>query len=851
MNLETYSAMVYKWQSLSPEQTATVEKIKNNLLEFIEKKNEIDINSGIYDCSVSVADLINHVFVTFPGELKVLRNELTGSSDVSSFPREEECVIVTQCIREMVESGVIFYIYDKQRVRSRIAELVRYLSYLKQRMDEDYNQSPGLIQMVKLHIKPRMRPERTVPLPKVIHNIFETKNYITLNDSIRVLLKEPNQYESAFKDLKDMICTYFKRNSKDIFLSNFQVEGFREIFNAAISDNFKSNRLSFIIQSGTGSGKTETFLFPVLLYSLLMNKKKGTKALLIYPRIDLCNDQLQRLVRYVLILNTQEKSGFHKLKIGIQHGKTDTISFNCPYPECEGKVAQMGSHGIYVCDHNDTHIIDFIVNKLSTADIIITTPDSLHRRLMDREGKKNIWDGKATLPKFVVFDEAHLYTNQMGMHVANIVKRLRRRIQKGKVEPVFIASSATIGAPALFAKNLFSTEDAIVIKPEERDLVQTGREYVIFLKTTNPRKVTIKKPLTVRKDGESSEQEEDSTTIATNLSAMIQTAFCFYHTMLKMPGKDRIIGFVDSIDIIKRLGEKLCDAESNKQLYRLRIPDQKLDTAFNRQCPHVPCNQLPPNRYINPCKVYSDGECWWVMKPEDCDPSRIHIHKSGTTQDCRGSNVETDDWNMMITTSALEVGFDHSAIIGTFQYMAPMNIPGFVQRLGRGGRSPLDMPIAVVVLGSRPLDSFYFHHNSLLTNPDPSKLEISLDPDNAYVKTMHITSFIYDYISTIGPSEYVERNYYQMDIEETRRIIIQNSQHLIEEITQTFQISDSDASKILKQIYEYLGTWLEKVDSEPDNVPLIEKIRFIRNDRSIEEIKTDILQTIVLLGGKL
>lgn len=206
---------------------------------------------------------------------------------------------------------------------------------------------------------------------------------------------------------------------------------------------------------------------------------------------------------------------------------------------------------------------------------------------------------------------------------------------------------------------------------------------------------------------------------------------------------------------------------------------------------------------------------------------------------------------MMITTSALEVGFDHSAIIGTFQYMAPMNIPGFVQRLGRGGRSPLDMPIAVVVLGSRPLDSFYFHHNSLLTNPDPSKLEISLDPDNAYVKTMHITSFIYDYISTIGPSEYVERNYYQMDIEETRRIIIQNSQHLIEEITQTFQISDSDASKILKQIYEYLGTWLEKVDSEPDNVPLIEKIRFIRNDRSIEEIKTDILQTIVLLGGKL
>ena len=167
---------------------------------------------------------------------------------------------------------------------------------------------------------------------------------------------------------------------------------------------------------------------------------------------------------------------------------------------------------------------------------------------------------------------------------------------------------------------------------------------------------------------------------------MIQTAFCFFHTMLKTSEKNRIIGFVDSIDIIKRLGEKLCDAERNRLLYQLRTPDARLETSRNHQCPHVECRSLPPNPYTNRCQTYLDGECWWVMQETDDRPMNIQIHKSGTTQDCAGGQMESEEWDMMITTSALEVGFDHPSIIGTFQYMAPMNIPGFIQRIGRGGR---------------------------------------------------------------------------------------------------------------------------------------------------------------------
>ncbi|TKX51949.1 hypothetical protein EXE42_17475, partial [Halorubrum sp. SP3] len=103
-----------------------------------------------------------------------------------------------------------------------------------------------------------------------------------------------------------------------------------------------------------------------------------------------------------------------------------------------------------------------------------------------------------------------------------------------------------------------------------------------------------------------------------------------------------------------------------------------------------------------------------------------------------------DEWDMMVTTSALEVGFDHPSIIGTFQYRAPMNIPGFVQRKGRGGRDPGDQPISVVVLGTFPEDSFYFHHEELLSNPSDEYLKISLDEDNEFVRTQHVVSAIFD-----------------------------------------------------------------------------------------------------------
>ena len=55
-----------------------------------------------------------------------------------------------------------------------------------------------------------------------------------------------------------------------------------------------SDEHNVVVSSGTGSGKTECFLIPIL-NNLLKDPTPGVRALLIYPLNALVNDQLERL----------------------------------------------------------------------------------------------------------------------------------------------------------------------------------------------------------------------------------------------------------------------------------------------------------------------------------------------------------------------------------------------------------------------------------------------------------------------------------------------------------------------------------------------------------------------------
>ena len=83
--------------------------------------------------------------------------------------------------------------------------------------------------------------------------------------------------------------------------------------------------------------------------------------------------------------------------------------------------------------------------------IILTNPDMLHISVLPHHKK---WSHFFSKLKFVVIDESHYYRAAFGVHVACILRRLRRLACKYGASPLFILCSATVENPLEMATNL-------------------------------------------------------------------------------------------------------------------------------------------------------------------------------------------------------------------------------------------------------------------------------------------------------------------------------------------------------------------------------------------------------------
>lgn len=188
-------------------------------------------------------------------------------------------------------------------------------------------------------------------------------------------------------------------------LYKFQVEAIRSI---------REGKNTLII-SGTGTGKTEAFLIPIL--EDLM-RCPGSRAVLVYPTKALARDQVERIQYY-----TNAIFGF---RVGVYDGDTSAR-------EREELQAY-------------------------PPRILITNPDMLHLSLRKggflQEFLRNV--------RYIVLDDAHIYSGVFGSHVYYILRRLGRVVSH---KPVTVASSATIGNPTEFAGKILG-EDYVLIQAE-------------------------------------------------------------------------------------------------------------------------------------------------------------------------------------------------------------------------------------------------------------------------------------------------------------------------------------------------------------------------------------------------
>lgn len=192
---------------------------------------------------------------------------------------------------------------------------------------------------------------------------------------------------------------------------------------------------NLIVTTGTGSGKTESFLIPVI-NQLLKEKEIGTldagvRTLIIYPMNALVNDQIRRL-RELL----SEMDGDKKITFGRFTGETKET-----YKDAKKQYEEI--EDIDVSPLCENELISREQMRKNPPNILITNYAMLEYMLL-RPGDNIIFsETNASKWQYIVFDEAHSYTGAKGIEVASLIKRVKAMLNRYDIK--FILTSATLG----------------------------------------------------------------------------------------------------------------------------------------------------------------------------------------------------------------------------------------------------------------------------------------------------------------------------------------------------------------------------------------------------------------------
>jgi len=210
------------------------------------------------------------------------------------------------------------------------------------------------------------------------------------------------------------------------------------------------NGNNIIVATGTGSGKTEAFLYPILLH-LYQELKNGTldpgvRALILYPMNALANDQRDRLREICKSLKNEDSE--FKFTFGQYIGETPRNE-NDSYRHARDQLAER-QEGDY-CITKDGEIVHgeliFRYEMQETPPHILLTNYSMLEYLLLRPDDSPLFDqGRARSWTFIVLDEAHQYRGSRGIEMAMLIRRLKRRLREGGSHLPFrcIATSATL-----------------------------------------------------------------------------------------------------------------------------------------------------------------------------------------------------------------------------------------------------------------------------------------------------------------------------------------------------------------------------------------------------------------------
>ena len=246
---------------------------------------------------------------------------------------------------------------------------------------------------------------------------------------------------------------------------------------------------NIVVATGTASGKTESFLYPILfeLYRQHLTgelSEPGVRAMILYPMNALANDQRERLGNICQDLH-RAGSRFQPT-FGQYIGQTpENIRDTRRNATTRAEERQPGEMAFREEMRNKPpHIL---LTNYSMLEYLLIRPDDSPLFDIDR-GKQ--W-------QFIVLDEAHQYRGAKGMEMGMLIRRLKQRLRDGGREDPFrcIATSATLTsgedeedkqAVAEFAQELFdepfSAPGIIFGESQPTTVAESPRRYHAFLR---------------------------------------------------------------------------------------------------------------------------------------------------------------------------------------------------------------------------------------------------------------------------------------------------------------------------------------------------------------------------------
>jgi hypothetical protein len=535
--------------SLNPD---TLKQLADDVLTFIEQREAEQVAYGVYDVTMTGAE----VFDSF---------EPSEDIQLAAVEKTEAIIEALQQLGNDLQI-IRFNKADSPTewvFRSRIAETVRLLTKLRQRIvlhnpekeKHRISKSKRLVADVKFSVASRRVPRRNIKVRMCMTPL---------------LSGNPEQQQTA-NLLLEVITTRLKKLRK---MSGFQQRALHRILKAVEFDAQEGIEKGVVVTASTGAGKTYAFFLPILAKMLLercLRGREGVKAICIYPRVALSENQLTDFIEVLFYLNQllvqhnlpqltigvesgaavyqvrdfQDTSDRRKQQLSKMRGWTfseESGGYLSPFAYCVGTAGHTCNDGkqrllVYptqpqtlVCPacNKQYPFIQFArdVMKEHPPDLLIATTESLHRRLLSTKYQYLFGTDTFCAPSVVMLDEIHLQTSTSGSQVALLLRRLMARIRMGQRERneqnnlAFVGLSATITEPVQFLSELSGIPVTRIKQatPAHDEMQTIGAERYIFVRA---------------------EENEDTAIIST----LIQTAMCVLHTMPQPPeGRYRTFG---------------------------------------------------------------------------------------------------------------------------------------------------------------------------------------------------------------------------------------------------------------------------------------------------------------------